>query len=188
MCWPSSMSTLMSSPRCGRRRPCGKFRPLKRDGRSAEAGRRNDRRRPRLADCLGVMGSPPGWRKTGHRCTRQSIAVCAGVSVRLSPRPTAVQTRQARFFAKLAVTLALSEALNYADLAADRERLLAHGTNGHRELHRLREARGIVLERLEWSAAARQRNATKPNPSLQVIASGSHTDGTVRERTNYTPA
>jgi uncharacterized protein YbdZ (MbtH family) len=39
------------------------------------------------------------------------------------------------------VTRALSETLNYANLAADRERLLARGTNGHRELHRPREAR-----------------------------------------------
>jgi hypothetical protein len=50
---------------------------------------------------------------------------------------------------------ALSEALNYADLAADREHGLARGINRHRELHCVREPRGgIVLKSLERFVAA----------------------------------
>src|SRR5262249_55124356 len=64
-----------------------------------------------------------------------------GVSARLSPRLNGCARQSARFFAKLAVTRAFSEALNYADLAADCERLFARGTNEHRELHRPQDAR-----------------------------------------------
>ncbi len=68
------------------------------------------------------------------------------------------------------MTLALSEALNYANLASDCERLLARGASKPREIHRSREARGIVLERLERSAVPRSEAPPKPNSSLQATA------------------
>ncbi len=94
--------------------------------------------------------------------------------------------RQARLVAERAVTLALSEAPNCANLTTDCERLLARGT---REIHRPREARGIVLERLERSAAPRSEAPQNQTHRWRSLQTGSHqTAGTVRERTNYRSA